>query len=49
VTGGLGGGQMEDWDVYYLFVRNRNVTTNGLTERLAQHRSWEPVEREREK
>ena len=20
---------MEEWDVYYLFVRNRNVTTNG--------------------
>ena len=25
-------GQMEEWDVYYLFVRNRNVTTNGYTQ-----------------
>ena len=29
MTGGEGGGQMEEWDVYYLFVRNINVTTNG--------------------
>ena len=41
-------GQMEEWDVYYLFVRNINVTTNGYWLVLWLHcwsyRSWEPVE-----
>ena len=37
VTGGEGEGQMEEWDVYYLFVRNINVTTNGSWFTLGSH------------
>ena len=44
VTGGKGReggggrrGQMEEWDVYYLFVRNINVTTNGSWFTLGSH------------
>ena len=46
VTGGEVGadGGVEEWDVYYLFVRNINVTTNGSWLLLWSYRSWEPVE-----